>query len=161
MQGADGIAAATDLVVYVPDVLQEAGYARGEWFGSGTLSPESEKAKAHFFSLAFDFPGQITALNSFVKKAKEEKPAVESWGSVGLCWGGKIVVLASGEGTVLSASGQVHPGRLDADDARKITIPHIVLASNGEDKKIVDEYKEILGDNGYVEYYGTVHHGVS
>jgi hypothetical protein len=37
-----------------------------------------------------------------------------------------------------------------------------VLASNGEHKKIVDEYAEVLvgeGKKGEVEYYGSMHHG--
>lgn len=54
--------------------------------------------------------------------------------------------------------------RLDVEDAKKLNIPHIVLASNGEDKKVVDQYHEVLvgeGKPGVVEYYGTMHHGWS
>jgi len=52
--------------------------------------------------------------------------------------------------------------RLETEDAKKIVIPHVVLASNGEDKKIVDEYAEVLvgeGKKSEVEYYGNMHHG--
>lgn len=35
-----------------------------------------------------------------------------------------------------------------AEDAEKITIPHIVLASNGEDPAVVAEYKRILEGEG-------------
>lgn len=50
--------------------------------------------------------------------------------------------------------------RLTKEDAEKITIPHIVLASNGEDIKAVQEYKEVLeAGNGVVETYQTMHHG--
>jgi hypothetical protein len=46
------------------------------------------------------------------------------------------------------------------EDAEKITIPHIVLASNGEDVAVVQEYKNILeAGNGVVETYSTMHHG--
>ena len=49
-----------------------------------------------------------------------------------------------------------------ADDAAKITIPHIVLASKGEDAAVTKAYTEILagpGKIGEVETYGTQHHG--
>ena len=48
------------------------------------------------------------------------------------------------------------------DDAKAIKIPHICLASNGEDPKVVEQYKEVLtgeGKTGYVELYADQHHG--
>ena len=91
---------------------------------------------------------------------------MSSWGAFGLCWGGKVVVLLSGKDTPFTASGQVHPGKLDIEDAKKLTIPHILLASNGEDEKVVKEYEELLvkgeegqGKGNVVERYGTMHHG--
>ncbi len=56
----------------------------------------------------------------------------------------------------------MHPGRLDAADAREVTIPHIVLASNGEAVDVVKEYHEVLvgeGKPNVVETYATMHHG--
>ena len=47
-------------------------------------------------------------------------------------------------------------------DAEKITIPHMVLASNGEDAAVVKEYAEVLsqpGKTGEVETYPNMHHG--
>ena len=37
---------------------------------------------------------------------------------------------------------------LAAADAEKLTIPHIVLASNGEDAEIVKQYKAIIDGEG-------------
>ncbi|KAM3084969.1 hypothetical protein ACMFMG_003412 [Clarireedia jacksonii] len=73
----------------------------------------------------------------------------------------KVVAVSSGKDTVWKVSGQVHPGALKKEDAEAITIPHIVLASNGEDATIVQQYKDILesGKNGVVETYPTMHHG--
>jgi hypothetical protein len=51
---------------------------------------------------------------------------------------------------------------LAKEDAEKITIPHIVLASNGEDPAVVKEYAEVFSQSGKVgeiETYGTMHHG--
>jgi hypothetical protein len=57
-------------------------------------------------------------------------------------------VLTSAENTPFRASGQVHPGRLEAADAKKVTVPHIVLASNGEPEEVVREYHDILVGEG-------------
>ncbi len=51
---------------------------------------------------------------------------------------------------------------LATDDAKKITIPHIVLASDGEDAAIVQEYHEVLvgeGKLGVVDSYPGMNHG--
>lgn len=74
----------------------------------------------------------------------------------------QVVALSSTANTLFTASGQVHPGKLEAADAKALTIPHIVLASNGEPEDVVSEYKEILvgeGKPNVVETYGTMHHG--
>jgi len=93
----------------------------------------------------------------------------------------KVTALTSGANTPFNVSGQVHPGlvwparlsihirlnigrRLAAEDAKKIIIPHIVLASNSEDVNIVKEYADILvgpGKPSVVESYLNMHHGVS
>jgi hypothetical protein len=52
--------------------------------------------------------------------------------------------------------------RLAKEDALKITIPHIVLASKDEPIDIIADYKEIIesnGKGGFVETYGSMHHG--
>ncbi len=51
---------------------------------------------------------------------------------------------------------------LATEDARKITIPHIVLASDGEDAEIVQEHHDVLvGEekHGVVHSYPGMHHG--
>jgi dienelactone hydrolase len=70
--------------------------------------------------------------------------------------------LASGENTPFTASGQVHPGKMESADAKALTIPHIVLASNGEPEDVVKEYESLLVGEGkphVVETYATMHHG--
>jgi dienelactone hydrolase len=52
---------------------------------------------------------------------------------------------------------------LDPNDAKAITIPHIVLASKDEDAAIMAEYKTALegraGLDSYVDTYPNMHHG--
>ncbi|KUJ23973.1 uncharacterized protein LY89DRAFT_8048 [Mollisia scopiformis] len=158
LQGADLLAAAVGALVFVPDFL-EGHVAREEWFASKEPSPE----KAAFFAM-LDPAGNAGKLGRFVEAAKGEVEFgdVQSWGAFGLCWGGKIAVLASGPGTPFKVSGQTHPGQLNVEDAKKLEIPHIVLASNGEDEKVVAEYKAVLvgeGKPGVVESYMNMHHG--
>ena len=88
------------------------------------------------------------AILEFTAAAKTKFSSVESWGAFGLCWGGKVAVLASAEGTPFKASGQVHPGMLEVADAKALTIPHIVLASNGEPEDVVKEYHDLLVGEG-------------
>ena len=51
---------------------------------------------------------------------------------------------------------------MSIDDAKALTVPHILLASNGEPEDVVIAYKELLAGEGkknVVERYGGMHHG--
>jgi dienelactone hydrolase len=52
----------------------------------------------------------VEELGDVVKAGKARFSGVDSWGSVGLCWGGKVAVLLSGSETVFKVTAQVHPG---------------------------------------------------
>jgi len=159
LQGADALAAALGAVVLVPDFL-EGEYAKPEFFGQ--LTPEKQAIKDAFMARVSAFSNFTDKLSAVVQAGKTKFPSVTSWGSVGLCWGGKVIVLLSGPGAIFKASAQVHPGMLAAEDAEKLTIPHMVLASNGEDAEVVKQYKAIIegeGKIGEVETYATMHHG--
>lgn len=62
-----------------------------------------------------------------------------------------------------STSNIALPRLLDTNDARNITIPHIILASPDEPKEVIAEYKAILegkaGIGCEVDTYGTMFHG--
>lgn len=159
LQGADALATALDAIVLVPDFL-EGEYAKPEYFGE--LTPEKQAIKDAFMARVRDYPKFLGKLSAVVEDGKTKFPTVTSWGGIGLCWGGKVAVLLSGQGTVFKATAQVHPGMLAAEDAEKLTIPHMVLASNGEDVEVVKQYKAIIdgeGKTGVVETYATMHHG--
>ncbi|TVY40721.1 putative AIM2 family protein [Lachnellula occidentalis] len=159
LQGADAVSMALNALVLVPDFFR-GGKMEFSWYGND-LSEETKAAKEAFTAMAMDFSAFVPALKDVVGEGKERWEGVEAWGAYGLCWGGKVVALSSGPGTPFKASGQVHPGRLATTDAYHITIPHIVLASNGEDAAIVQQYKDVLGKQGVVETYGGMHHGES
>jgi dienelactone hydrolase len=117
-----------------------------QWFTNP--SPEAEQLKTEFFLRAFDFPHVTKDLLDFTAAAKSKWSSISSWGAFGLCWGGKVVVLTSAENTPFTASGQVHPGKMESTDAEKLVIPHIVLASNGEPEDVVKEYYDLLVGEG-------------
>jgi dienelactone hydrolase len=124
----------------------ERNVDRNQWFISPT--EESEKLKTAFFGKAFDFPQATKDLLEFTAAAKSKWSQVSSWGAFGLCWGGKVVVLTSAESTPFTASGQVHPGKMEIADAKALAIPHIVLASKGEPEDVVKEYHDLLVGEG-------------
>ncbi len=65
-----------------------------QWFGS-SLTPEQEAAKAALFGKAFNWEENLKGFSTWLEKAKGEFKAVETWGAVGFCWGGKVSFLVS------------------------------------------------------------------
>ncbi|RDL34671.1 uncharacterized protein BP5553_07799 [Venustampulla echinocandica] len=159
LQGADLLSTALNALILVPDFL-EGDVAKESWFTGAT--EEGDTAKAAFMAKAVDMDRWTRELAEVARDAKSKWEGVGSWGAYGLCWGGKVVVLSSGSNSPFKASGQVHPGRLDAADALIVKIPHIVLASNGEDAGMIASYAETLVGEGkphVVETYADMHHG--
>ncbi|CAK7207362.1 hypothetical protein SEUCBS139899_010172 [Sporothrix eucalyptigena] len=165
LQGADLLSSLTDALVLVPDFFEGDG-AKPEWLPANT--PEKQKALGDFFGSKADFAKNTEVLLTVRKALAERYPAVDDHvGVFGLCWGGKIGVLASaagneGPGRRFNVSGTAHPGRLDSKDAEVLTAPHILLASKDEDAAVVAEYKTILaqpGKVGEVETYADMFHG--
>ncbi|KAL7904826.1 Alpha/Beta hydrolase protein [Trichoderma velutinum] len=162
IQGADRLSAHTGFVVLVPDFFDGPGL---DINAVPTDSEEKKKTVQAFFSTTANLQTNLEKLLVLRKALTEKFPAVEgNWGLFGLCWGGKLTVLACGEGNEgvgrrFSASGTAHPGLLDESDAKVQTAPHILLASNGEPTDKVALYKEIMGDRIEVETYANMHHG--
>ncbi|KAH8805781.1 hypothetical protein F5884DRAFT_755340 [Xylogone sp. PMI_703] len=160
LQGADALSHALNAVVLVPDCFK-GNYCDHQWFVNTT--EENTKKKDEFLAWALNFENHTPVFLNVVEETKKKFPNVKSWGAFGLCWGGKMCALTSGPGTPFKASGQVHPGLVVKEDAEKITIPHIVLASKDEPADQVKEYEKIFasgnGKTGEIETYATMHHG--
>ncbi|KAK9482442.1 dienelactone hydrolase [Lipomyces starkeyi] len=153
LQGADILATALNALVLVQDFFKGEP-AKHEW-----LPPDTDEKRQLFTKFMTEraaFPGNVDALLQTVKKATEKYPSITAWGTFGLCWGGKIVALASGPGTPFAATGK------HTLDAVNISVPHVVLASKDEPADAVADYKEVIesnGKGGFVETYSTMHHG--
>ena len=158
-QGADMLAEGLDAIVLVPD------FFKGEALPGDIFPPDTDDKKQLVGKFLENQAAPVKNVEALVQGAAEAKkrwPSVKNWGAFGLCWGGKIVVLASAEGTPFTVSGTAHPGRLDKEDALKLTIPHLVLASSGEPADVVNQYSEIFKSGqkvGEVETYHTMFHG--
>ncbi|PWY87403.1 alpha/beta-hydrolase [Aspergillus heteromorphus CBS 117.55] len=159
LQGADLLAARLNAVVLIPDFFKGAA-AHHDWLPPNT--DEKMAALTAFMTNSASIPDAVVVLGKAIEEYRARFPSAKKWGAFGLCWGGKVTVLLSGPDSPFIASGQVHPGRMDAEDAKKVTIPHIVLASKDEPADVVKAYSEIIAGNGvggHVETYEKMWHG--
>jgi len=159
LQGADRLAAHLNAIVLVPDFFQGATLP-------ADLVPadtDEKKAKLHQFKKErADIPECLKLLKETTRGATGHFTSVTGWAVSGLCWGGKVAVLASKEGTKFKASAQAHPGGMAKEDAEAVAIPHLVLPSKDEPAEMIEAYEELLtgeGKTGEVELYPTMHHG--
>ncbi|CAH0048534.1 unnamed protein product [Clonostachys solani] len=165
IQGADRLAGHTSALVFVPDLFE------GKSLDKGAIPPDTPEKQAilqEFMSGSADIASNIDKVAKIRKDIGDKWPSVEDHiGIFGLCWGGKIAILACGEanegkGRKFKVSGTAHPGRLETKDAEATNVPHILLASPGEPADIVAECKEVFsrpGKTGVVETYPTMFHG--
>ncbi|ROW04617.1 hypothetical protein VPNG_07472 [Cytospora leucostoma] len=175
LQGADRLAEHMGgALVLVPDLL-DGSYAEHGWIPPDT--PEKQRA----FGRLLEGPANIQRAVGRLARVRallgERYPGVEGHVAVGgLCWGGKVAVLATGKGNegagrkftryVLSRLQEKHwelmvislsTSLLEAADAEALNVPHICLASPDESADAVSQVKKVLskpGKTGHVETYG-------
>ncbi|KAL4802651.1 hypothetical protein BDV18DRAFT_163616 [Aspergillus unguis] len=158
-QGADILAQRLNTLVLIPDFFD------GDGLDPKCVPPDTdEKMKTLMGFVQTKAPFEKTAegIPDLVQAYKGAFPAVEKWAAYGLCWGGKVLALSSGEGTPWNVTAQVHPGRMDSADAQTLTIPHAVLASKDEPIEAIQAYDEIIKAKqlgGFVETYRDMWHG--
>ncbi|KAL8673240.1 MAG: hypothetical protein Q9168_002316 [Polycauliona sp. 1 TL-2023] len=120
---------------------------------------EKKKTMGDFFAGPASPPDSAKKVPELVKKLGEKYTGVTKWGSLGMCWGGKIVSLTSQSGTPFSASAEVHPAMVDPNDAKGITVPLCMLASGDENAEDVENFKKNLNVENHVETFGDQVHG--
>jgi len=156
-QGADRLAEHLEALVLMPDFFE------GPALDTSIFQMGEEERKAaigKFFAGAGDIAKSVQKLLTKVAPdAVQKYPSIKSWGAIGFCWGGKVSALVSADGTPFAATVQAHPGALAREDAEKIKIPHMCLASKDEPADMVRAYEEVIGSKGVVETYTTMHHG--
>ncbi|KAL2218203.1 putative dienelactone hydrolase [Thermoascus aurantiacus ATCC 26904] len=158
--GADRLAQHLDALTLVPDLF-EGTQGDINWL---SMEPaERMQAVQKFLTEVAEPKKNAEKLVAIVTECKKKYPSIEKWGVLGLCWGGKLAAIVSGPQSLFNVSGQAHPSFLDTNEARNMTIPHIVLASYDESKEQIADYKAALesraGIASEVETYGTMFHG--
>jgi dienelactone hydrolase len=144
-------------IVLMPDILDG-----GRDMSKMPTDPE-EKKKA--MDAWWAGPGHLPTVSKFVRDCAEaikpNYPSVEKIGAIGLCYGGKVTILAENMGPgVFDATAQAHPGRLSAEDAKKLTSPHLCMASKDEDAAEVKAFDAIEKPKGSVTCtYEDMFHG--
>lgn len=114
LQGADRLSAALDALVLVPDFLN------GTYFDPANIPPdtaEKQAAVAAYIEGPANMAHGVANLLRVRREAGARWPRIgdDKWGVFGLCWGGKVGVLATGPGNEgpgrrLAVSGTAHPG---------------------------------------------------
>jgi len=159
IQGADILAYGNkerSTLVVMPDILENE-YADISWFPPDTA--EKGQKLGDFFKGPAE-PGKTAAkVTKILAELKSAYPSVASWALMGYCWGGKVTVLSSFEGTGFTASAIIHPAMVDPADAPKVTIPIAVLPSGDEDKDAVTKFGNDLKVKHTLEWFPDVIHG--
>ncbi|KAJ5375910.1 hypothetical protein N7509_012796 [Penicillium cosmopolitanum] len=157
LQGADLLAARLNAVVLVPD------FFKGDALEAHMIPADTDEKKKRigsFLATSANVERNLGVLLAAVPEYRVRFPSVNKWGANGLCWGGKMTILASGFNTPFAASSQCHPGLMDAADAQSVAIPHLVLASKDEAPETVAAYRPLVAPKGgAVETYSTMWHG--
>lgn len=114
LQGADRLAQLLgDTLVFVPDFLQ-GNYVQPDWLPPDT--PEKQKLFMDFRNGPGALEPNVAALVKLRKEVGEKWPAVDEHVAVGgLCWGGKVSVVAclegnEGQGRKFNVIWTAHPG---------------------------------------------------
>ncbi|KAI8818509.1 dienelactone hydrolase [Fimicolochytrium jonesii] len=105
-----------------------------------TMTAETKSALMAFMGSSANFATRQPDLLAVVEHLRNTE-SIANIGAYGLCWGGKLVILtASQNPTAFSAIAQVHPARMEPEDAEGLTIP---LASYISDDESVDAQKQL------------------
>lgn len=157
LQGADMLANAGYLVI-MPDFFK-GDPADPEWAANQT--EENKKKFGEFLGRIKDPSPILSKIDELVPVLEQAYPSVSRWASIGFCWGGKLVSLTSASpSTKWTVGVQSSPAQVDPEDAKKISIPMMVLASEGEDAEIVEKFGKALGSKEkVVERFGSQVHG--
>lgn len=128
----------------MPPDNEEKQKALGEWLQSA--QPELHLPK----------------IERFLDAAETLNQEIARWVVIGYCWGGKMVSLLAANDTRLRAAVQTSPAMVDPEDAKKVKIPMMVLASGDEPRDIIEQYAANLTVPKHVEVFdGQVHGSMS
>jgi len=159
-QGADMLATAMNATVFMPDFFEP-----DEPFPVDRFPPESDKDKEDlqkFFSGPADVQNAVKSLNRVGEALK--KDGAKWIGAYGMCWGGKVVILAGQDDSIFNGIAMMHPAMLGPDDGEKLAVPLGMFISKDEPKDDCEKIMKSLEDKPFAaknmyKYYPTMFHG--
>lgn len=159
LQGADILAHADSshqYQVFMPD------FFLGKPLSHSDYPPDTDEKKkkvGDFFAGPASPPDTTKKVPALLKEIEKRATGIKKWGSLGMCWGGKIVSLTAQPGTAFSAVAEVHPAMVDPADAKGIKVPLCMLASGDEDANAVKEFGKTLSVENHIETFSDQVHG--
>lgn len=153
-QGADLLAAATNVRVILPDFFAGSPLPQDvvPWD-----TPEKKATVDQFFS---NQGNPIKCRDTLLTVAQALKQSgVTTLGLYGLCWGSKGAALACGEGTPFSAFVQIHPSFVNPHDACQIRIPVASFTSMDEPQELLEQFYNNLQPKFISYHYPNCQHG--
>ncbi|WFD31459.1 carboxymethylenebutenolidase [Malassezia sp. CBS 17886] len=159
-QGADLLGDTGKVKVVMPDFL------RGQpWPIDKFPPPKDEQDKfSQWLDTIGSIPDRLKDIDVVVAGLKAQ--GAEKIGLYGFCWGGKISLLASRQGSPFVGTAQVHPAFVSPEDAKPVAVPLAFFPSGDEPEKDVNDFwntfKESNPDafkKSVTKYYTNMHHG--
>ena len=142
--------------MFIPDFF-DGSPADISWYPPDTKE-KGEKLGAFFSSQAAP-PKTLERIPKVLDEVQAKHPNIKTWGIIGFCWGGKITNLVSQQGSRFKAAVSAHPAMVDPNDAPGITIPFLMLPSQGEEKKDVEAWQQKVTAKHSVQWYPDQLHG--
>ncbi|KAI0449518.1 Alpha/Beta hydrolase protein [Xylaria acuta] len=156
LQGADILATGGSTQVFMPDFFN-GNPAKMDWYPP--LNDEHKAILSEWFKGA-QWSIHKPKLPGILQEAAKINSNIKAWGIMGYCWGGKMASIVAGdEPGLFKAAVQTSPAQVDADDAARVKIPTMMLASGGESEEEVKQYEQSLTVINHVERFDDQVHG--
>lgn len=156
IQGVDILAssASNPYLVIIPDFF-EGNPAKLEWYPP--VRDDQFASLGKFLKSSGDLEKVYPRIPKITEEVQKKYTAIEKWGAVGFCWGGKVVCVSSGTDTLFTASAQSSPSWVDPEDAAKVKIPMMILASKDEEPVMMERFEAALNVKKVVKRSDQVH----
>jgi dienelactone hydrolase len=99
-------------------------------------TPKQRKAILDFMEGPANPDERLPLIEPLLNAFQKSHPQITSWSILGFCWGAKIAALATTVGTKFTAAAGCHPSLMDVEDAKHVTVPTCILASQDEDPDV-------------------------
>ncbi|KAJ3113221.1 hypothetical protein HK098_007790, partial [Nowakowskiella sp. JEL0407] len=133
----------------------------------------SNTSRIDFFAFSMEkFVNFLGDIGNFEKRQVDlvaianelRQDGAEKIGLYGLCWGGKVAILAGSGQNGYDAVAQMHPARMNPEDALNLIIPVATFISEDEPVEVFNKFVEIANTKDFKEFnsfgqYRDMHHG--